>query len=461
VTKTDAIAASERRALSSLTPPRVAVGAVGVATAAIFVARTFTWPSASSNDAWAYAAWGQALARGEQLVYNTATTPKPLATVLAAIVSPLPPNRAWALVVALALGVLVAALLAAGYREAGVLGGVVAVGAFVFAAPLERVIWTSLVDAVTAALVVLAIALRGRARVASLVLAGLLRPEAWVLSALAGYVESAGSRLRRLLLGIGAGVVPLLLWTAFDLAVTGDPRASRRFQETGELLDQGPREALGLFRAAVTESGALFALIGGVGLLAHAWRKRRGGEFPFPLAVGFLWSASLLAETVYGFELNVRYLFPLVAVLALGWGLLIGGFAPPVRGRQTVLVWAAAAVVVAVTGLAVLRMDFGRGAQRPERVNQALEQSLPAIEPILDCGGDVGLVGRRHVGSTIARLAAGTQTSLTRFEPVEPGQASRYTAILAVNGSQADRLPAWPVRETSIGLLAVNPRCAG
>jgi hypothetical protein len=460
VTETDAIAASERRAFSSLTAPRVAVGAVGVATAAIFVARTFTWPSASSNDAWAYAAWGQALARGEQLVYNTATTPKPLATVLAAIVSPLPPNRAWALVVALALGVLVAALLAAGYREAGTLGGVAAVGAFVFAAPLERVLWSSLVDAVTAALVVLAIALRGRARVASLVLAGLLRPEAWLVSALAGYVESAGSRWRRLLLGIGAGVLPLVLWTVFDLVVTGDALASRKFRETGELLDQGPREALGLFRAAVTESGALFALVGGVGLLAHAWRNRRGGKFPFPLAVGFLWAVALLAETVYGFELNVRYLFPLVAVLALGWGLLIGAFVPPVWSRQTVLVWAAAAAAVAVTGLGVLRMDFGRGAQRPERVNLALQRSLPAIEPVLDCG-DVGLVGRRHIDSTIARLAASTRTSLTRFEPVEPAQASRYAAILAVDGSQANRLPAWPVRETQIGPLAVNPRCVG
>jgi hypothetical protein len=461
VTKTDAIAASERRALSSLTAPRVAVGAVGVATAAIFVARTFTWPSASSSDAWAYAAWGQALARGEQLVYNTATTPKPLASVLAAIVSPLPPTRAWALVVGLALGVLVASLLAAGSREAGTLGGVAAVGAFVVAAPLERVLWTSLVDAVTAALVVLAIALRGRARIASLVLAGLLRPEAWVVSALAGYVESAGSRLRRLLLGIGAGLLPIVLWTVFDLAVTGDALASRKFRETSELLSQGPVDALSLFRRAIiTESGAVFALVGGVGLLAHGWRSRRGGDFPFPLAVGLLWAAALLAETVYGFELNARYLLPLVAVLALGWGLLVGAVVPPVRGRQTVLVWAAAGVVVAATALVVLRMDFGRGAHRPERVTRAVYRSLPAIEATLDCG-DVGLVGRQHIGSTIARLAAATRTSLTRFDPVEPGQASRYAAILAVNGSQAELLPAWPVRETQIGPLAVNPRCAG
>jgi hypothetical protein len=388
-----------------------------------------------------------------------ATTPKPLATVLAAIVSPLPPSRAWALVVGLALGVLVAALLAAGYREAGALGGVVAVGAFVVTAPLERLILSSLVDAVTAALVVLAIALRGRARIASLVLAGLLRPEAWLASALAGYVESAGSRSRRLLLGIGAGVLPLVMWTLFDLAVTGDALASRRFQETGELLNPGPREALGLFRNAIKESGAVFALVGGVGLLAHGWRGRRGRDFPFPLAVGFLWAAGLLAETLRGFELNARYLLPLVAVLALGWGLLVGAFVPSVRSRQTVLVWAAAAVAVAATALPVLRMDYGREARKATRVSLAVRRSLPVIEPTLDCG-DLGLVGSRRIGSTIARLAAATRTSLTRFDRVEPGHASRYAAILAVDGSQAERFPAWPVRETQIGPLAVNPRCA-
>jgi hypothetical protein len=460
VTKTDAIAAQPRRAFLSLTAPRAAIGVTGVATATIFLVRTFTWPSASTSDAWAYAAWGQALARGEQLVYNAATTPKPLASVLAAIVSPLPPTRAWALVVGLALGVLVAALLAAGYREAGTLGGAVAVGAFVFAAPLERVIWSSFADAVTAALVVLAIALRGRLRIASLVLAGLLRPEAWLVSALAGYVESAGSRLRRLLLGLGAGVLPFVLWTAFDLAVTGDPFATRKFQGTGELLNQGPREALGLFRHAVTESGAVFALVGGVGLLAHAWRNRRGGEFPFPFAVGFIWAAAILAETVYGFELNARYLFPVVAILGLGWGLLVGTFVPLAWSRRAGPVWAAAAVAVATTTVAVLRMDFTRAAHRPERVTLAVYRSLPAIEPTLACG-DLGLVGRRRIGSTVARLAAATRTSLTRFDPMEPGKASQYAAILAVEGSQAERLPAWPVRETPLGLLAVNPRCSG
>jgi hypothetical protein len=459
VTKTDAIAASPRRAFPSLTAPRAAVGIVGVATGAIFLVRTFTWPSASSNDAWAYAAWGQALARGEQLVYNTGTTPKPLASVLAAIVSPLPPTRAWALVVGLALGVLVAALLAAGYREAGAFGGLVAVGAFVFAVPVERIVLSSLVDAVTAAFVVLAIAVRGRVRIALLVLAGLLRPEAWLTSGLAGYLESGGSRQRRLLLGAGAGVLPLILWTAFDLAVTGDPLASRRFQETGQLLHPGPLDALRLFRdSIITEFGAVAALVGGLGLLAHGWRSRRGGDFPFPLAVALLWAAALLAETVYGFELNVRYLLPLVAVLALGWGLLVGPLVPPLRNRQTVLVWLAAAMAVAATTLVVLRMDYGSGGRKPERVSLAVQRSLPVIEPTLDCGR-LGLVGSRHIGTTIARLAAATRTSLSRFDRVEPGQAMSYAGILAVEGSEVGRLPAWPVRETSIGPLAVNPRC--
>jgi len=124
-------------------------------TAALLLARSLSWPSASSYDAWAYAAWGQALARGEQLVYNVSTTPKPLASLLAAIVSPLPPTRSWGVVVVLALGVLVGGLLAAGYRNAGTIGAAVAAVAFVVVAPLDWILWLSLVDAVTAALVVL------------------------------------------------------------------------------------------------------------------------------------------------------------------------------------------------------------------------------------------------------------------------------------------------------------------
>jgi hypothetical protein len=326
-------------------------------------------------------------------------------------------------------------------------------------------VWFSLVDAVTAALVVLAIALRGRARIVSLVLAGLLRPEAWPACALAGYVETAGSRLRRLLWAVAAGVLPIALWAVFDLALAGSPLATSNFvhdvgeREVGERLPQSPLEALGLFRSMLfAESGAVFAVVGAVGLLVHGWRRRSAREFPFAPALAVVWAAALYAEAMYGLELNARYLLPLVAILALGWGLLVGAFVPRMWNRRPVWIWAAAAVAVAATGLAVARMDFGRSAHRAERASLAVRRSLPAVEPVLDCGR-LGFVGRRHVGTTIARLSAATRTSLSRFERVESGQAARYAGVLAVDGNETDRLPSWPIRETPVGLLAVNPDC--
>lgn len=454
-TETGAVAPWRRFfGLSVVAPLAVAAAGTG-----IFLWRTLSWPSASSNDAWAYAAWGQAIGRGEQLVYNAGTTPKPLASVLAAIVSPFPPTRAWALVIALALGVLVAGLLAAGYREAGPIGAAVAPVAFVLAARLDEVIWFSLVDAVTAALVVLAIVWRGRARIAPLVLAGLLRPEAWLASALAGYVETTGSRLRKSLSAFVSGLLPLVLWFTFDLALAGDALATRKFQGTGALLSQGPLESFDLFRGKIIlASGAAFALGGGLGLLVHGWRSYRRGEFPFPLALAFVWAAALFAQTVYGYELNARYFLPLVAILALGWGFLVAAVVPRPSGQRPIWIWAAAVAAIAATVLATVQMDFGRAARRVERDSLVVRRSLHAVEPVLDCGR-LGLVGDRHVGSTIGRLSAATRTSLTRFERAEPGPANRYAGVLAVEGKERGSLPAWPLRRTPLGPLAVNPDC--
>jgi hypothetical protein len=428
-------------------------------------ARWLSWPSASSYDAWAYAAWGQALARGEELVYNVSTTPKPLAAVLSATVAPLDPSRAWGLVVVLALGLVVGALLAGGYRYAGTIGAAVAAVAFVVAAPLDWILWLSLADAVTAGLVLLGIALRGPARIAAFVLAGLLRPEAWPVVALAAYVELGGSRVRRAIGAALFGALPVVLWIAFDFAFAGGPFATRDFQqglgadELGGTKPQGPLEALDLLAETVAEAGMLFYVVGTLGLVAHAWRRRGERTLAFPLAVALVWAGALVAETMYGFELQLRYLLPLTAVLALGWGLLAGSFVPAAWDRRPALVWAAAAAALAATSLHVARMEFGTTARRQQSVSLAMVRSLPAVEPVLRCGR-LGLVGRGGVGGTVALLAAETRTPLSRFERAESNPPVRYAGILAVRGKKTQLLPAgWPTRATALGRLAVNPKC--
>jgi hypothetical protein len=318
---------------------------------------------------------------------------------------------------------------------------------------------------VTAAIVVAAIAFTGRTRVVLLVLAGLLRPEAWPASALAAYLETAGSRIWRAVWAATAGVLPIGLWVMFDLVVAGDPLATRKFTqlaatELGGRDPHTPLHALRLFENKLdAESSTIFVVVGLIGLCVHAWRSRRNGDFPFPLAVALIWAAVLLAESVYGLELNPRYLLPLVAVLAIGWGSLVGAFAPLARYRRPVLVWAAGTAALAATLLAVERMDFGRRAEKWETVNLAAHRSLPAIKPVLECGR-LGLVGPRHVGGRMGQLAALTRTSLSRFERVGSNDAARYAGILAVDGKDMQRLPTtWTRRETPVGVLAVNPEC--
>jgi hypothetical protein len=157
-------------------------------------------------------------------------------------------------VVALALGLLAGALFSAAHRRAGPVAAAVSVGAFVAAADLEHIVSSSLIDAVTAALVILSVALVGRGTVGSLVLSGLLRPEGWVASGVAGYMESAGSQARRFALAAGAGLLPLALWTAFDLVLTGDPLATREFREDSAPSWAGERRGASGRRFACSRS---------------------------------------------------------------------------------------------------------------------------------------------------------------------------------------------------------------
>jgi hypothetical protein len=158
---------------SRLTPPAAALALGGIA-AGTFLWRTLAWPPAASPDAWAYVSWGEALLRGERPAFDlTSTTPKPLATVLGALASPLPPERAMGVVVALALGVLVAALFVAAARCASAAAGVLAIVVFVAVGRLSDVISFQLIDAVMAALIAIAFALRRRGRLVALVLAEL------------------------------------------------------------------------------------------------------------------------------------------------------------------------------------------------------------------------------------------------------------------------------------------------
>jgi hypothetical protein len=427
-------------------------------------------PAATGYDAWAYTAWGHALARLERPLYELgATTPKPLATLLALPVVPLPPERAFPLVVAVFAGVLAGALFAAAHRRAGTLAGVAAVGALVFGVRLDLILWFGHSDGITAALVVLALALGGWPRVGCLVAAGLLRPEAWLLAGIAAFLESRG-RFRRPAFAAAAFVLPVLLWLGFDLVATGDALATQHWRE-GQVRGLGGLPVRDLVAAVwdrLTEVvHPAIVLVGAAGLVVHLVRSRP--HDPLPLVTVVVWIGTLAAERSRGIELNARYFFPAAAVLALGCGLL-AGTALPERLRRR-LAWPAAAAALAILAVAAVTMDFNLNAREAAQRADAVDAALPALEEALACG-TLATTGTRQSAVVIPQLAAAARESLHDFDVYEPD--GRYAAVLRFDAyrfesgrkaqglrRQAERalLPPWPTRETALGSLALSPAC--
>jgi len=441
-----------------------AAAAVGVVGAGAFLWRVLAWPSAVSPDAWAYTAWGQAVARGERPLFElAATTPKPLATFLGLLVAPLPPDRGMAVVVALALGALAAFLFAAAYREGGAVAAAVAIVALVVGAELRPAIAYAFIDVVTAALIVAGIAFRGRLRIAAMVLAGLLRPEAWALAAVAGFTETAGSWRRRAVGSLVAGAAAPILWSLSDLVLTGDPLGTmhwRSERESSEGLRPMPWTDIPgeLWNDLEYLGGAVLVIAGFLGLVLHYVRRRRSGPAdPLPLAVALGWSLSLALEARYGAELNARYLLPVVAVLALGCGLLVAAIVP--RRLRVGAPWPAAAVAAGALVVAVAFMDLGSTFQREIARNEALVASRPLVESVLSCG-DLGVSGGRRALTVIPKLAASSRRSLHDFG-LYPGSGPFAGVLHSTLGAPVatPTLPSWPSRSTGLGPLAVAPGC--
>jgi hypothetical protein len=436
---------------------------LAVAAGAAFLWRVLSWPAAATVDAWAYAAWGQALARTEDPHFELgATTPKPLAAALGLVVAPLPAERAFPVVVAIAAAVLAAALFAAAYREAGAVAAAVAVVALAFGARLPAYAAFGYADVVVAALVLAGIALRGRWRLAALVLAGLLRPEAWVLAAIVGFTETSGILARRVGGAVAAGAAAPLLWILSDLALTGDPLASLHWHF--DRLGARDREGIAwpdlpgeLWSHLTAAAGTVVVLAGLVGLaLFYVRAYRRGAVDWLPLAVVLVWPLLIALQVGFGANLRTRYLVPVAAVLALGCGLLVGTLLINMRPRA---MWAALAVAAAALVFVVVSADVLRGMQGSIARNEAIAATRPTLDSVQACGR-VGVTRPSARRGLLPQLAASSRRSLDEFG-IYPG-SGRFAAVLHFSrgaGAGDALLPPWPRRVTPLGPLAVAPAC--
>ncbi len=330
------------------------VAVLALAAVALFVLA----PTYPNYDAYYHLLWGRELLDGRTPSFEAyqAPTQHPLYLALGALLSLLggEADRVLVLLCVLSLVALAWATFRLGARVFGpwpALAGAAFAGSS-FALLLFAV--RAYLDVPFLALVLWAAVLEveGRRRplgpLALLAVAGLLRPEAWLLAG--AYWLWRGRTLRSALLV----AAPPVIWALVDLAVTGDPL--RSFTETSELAEELGRErgiehVPGAFVEFLADALRPPVAVAAVAGLVLALRRLGWRRVVVPLGLLGGGTLTFLATGAGGLSILPRYLtVPAVALslfagyAALGWTTLPGG-----RPRR---IWASAAAVLAVAGVA-------------------------------------------------------------------------------------------------------------
>jgi hypothetical protein len=353
--------AARARAIRPAAAELVVVGALALA-AVLAWALVPTYPN---YDAYYHLVWGRELLDGSKPTFEAyaAPTEHPLYLVLCAVLGLFGEgaDRLLVLVGALSLVALAWGTYRVGEavfgRWPGVLAALFVGSSFAFLLYAAR----AYVDVPFLALVLWAAALeareprRGRAVMAVLAVAGLLRPEAWVLAGMYWLwcAWPPGRRGPRLDLLAMAAAAPLA-WAALDLWATGDPLFS--LHATSDLADElnrnrGLGDVPGSFVSFVVDTARPPVALAAAGGLVLAWRLKAGRSLHVPAALFAAGALTFVATGVAGLSVLPRYLtVPVVAVCILaGYGVL--GFTTLEPGRLRRL-WSRAAIGAAVLGAA-------------------------------------------------------------------------------------------------------------
>jgi hypothetical protein len=190
---------------------------------------------------------------------------------------------------------------------------------------------------------------RGRRAVwVLLVLAGLLRPEAWLLGG--AYWLWLSWRARRPLWGVLA--LPLIapvIWCAVDAWVTGDPLFS--LHSTSDLADELNRskslsEVPGDFVSFLVDTARLPVAVAALAGVVWSWRRHDARAVHVPVALFLAGSFTFFATSAAGLSVLPRYLTVPAVALCLPAGYLV------TRSRALIAV-----AVVAGLAFVVVRAD--------------------------------------------------------------------------------------------------------
>ncbi|MFT4034492.1 MAG: hypothetical protein QM679_02840 [Patulibacter sp.] len=338
--------------------------------------------------------WGDQLLRGQspELTVAGAPTPHPLLTLLGVLAAPIAGGGSPAgLALVAFLGYLATVscavlLLTVGRRAIGTAAGAIAATLLITREPVLSYGLRAYVDLPYLALLLAAIGLelarpkRGTIVLALLAVAGLLRPEAWLLSLayllwLArrpdGGWGSPGWRTAALALAGPA------LWATTDLLLTGDPFFSFSGTRAGaERLDR-PTGLSGLLTIAPRRIGEILRVDGLAGALLGTalLLRRRPAHSRVVIAATLVAGAAFALVALGGLPVIVRYLLPFGAAGCLAYGYALTGWRaePSIPAGRA---WAGLATLV----LALTVMLAPAQAHRLSRLHASLADQQAAID---------------------------------------------------------------------------------
>jgi hypothetical protein len=349
---------------------------------------------------------------------------------------------------------------------------------------LENLAAQGYLDISYLALVVWAIVLevgqrrRGAPVLVLLALAGLLRPDAWVLSGVywlwwgwSGRSEQRSSATRLKCLAIAASAP--LIWVMLDAIVTGNPLYSLTAtaglaQELGRT--QGFSSVLGSLWTFTERIDKLPVILGAaIGLPLAIWMAPR--RVLMPLAAFVLLVFVFLAEGAAGASVIDRYLLGAATVLLVFCAVFIGGWSMLVPGSLMRRIWIIGAVVLVAYGatsaattlnLTSLRQtlayheDFHKGLaqalaapavkvelHRCPLLSLPNNKLIPDARWILDSVGQHDIVARSQARADVAKhnhtLQKRLQAGSVAVYPL--GSAVFFEAIVDVGDDTRDQIP--------------------
>ncbi|HEV3001089.1 MAG TPA: hypothetical protein VGW75_10165 [Solirubrobacteraceae bacterium] len=353
----------------------------------------FAFPTYPNYDSYYSLLWGRELLDGTLPSYDAyrAPTPHPLAIAVGTVLSPLGhgAERIWILLCVGSFVALVAGVYRLGRDAFTPLVGLAA--AVLVCSRLDFPFYAArgYIDVAYMALVVWAAVLearrprRGAPVLVMLAVAGMLRPEAWLISGLyllwVGWPADWGTRVRYAAL---AALGPLV-WAGSDWIVTGDPAWSLTYTSAfAEELGRN-KSASGLLPSIwefLVKLDKLQVLVGGiVGLcLAVALVPRRAAVPGALLAVGI---GTFLLVGLAGFSVIDRYLLVASMVVIVFCGVAVAGWTMLRAGTRARRAWAVAAALVVAAGATITAIALDPDRLRRELTFRA--DAHPALHDVL------------------------------------------------------------------------------